>query len=362
MANAGQVSINPAKGRRILIFVGLAVLVLASILLGLKGAEPGFPGIWFVGLLVMALSALAAAAAVFAGLKLASPKEAFGLPSGSIRALIAIGIMVLLVVFGLKFLNGDDKVAKMADQSLPTVIAPTADQKAVDDLKKAYESAGFTVVQVNEGELVAAPGAAPAAAKVPAPARLELYPKTAARPADETDLMKQLMTALITLLTSVVGFYFGSKGTTDGLKAGAPPPTSPPAPTLPGPTPQLALQRKQVGDSFAAADGPAQKAEQQLDLITAKPALPDPAAEANRQQLQTAAATTRKSLDAARTAIQAALATADSAISPSGGAGADAATASGALKTAGDSLAQLSALSATLTQQVQALTNATAEG
>jgi hypothetical protein len=260
------------------------------------------PGLWFIVLMVIALAALAMAATVFSGLKLASAKEAFGLPSGSVRALLALGIMVLLVVFGLQYLVGGSNASPphLADQPLATVSLPVA---KVPGAVALYRQEHFTVVMVNPGE-AASPGPPPVAE---VPAQLALYPLTTARTQAETDLTKTLLTAILGLLSTVIGFYFGARSATDGMKA---------AQAGGGATggADLVAQRKQAGDAFAAANQAAAAAEAELKTLIARDPLANGVDQATRLKLQEVASAAAAEVDTDRGQIQTSLDSADVAL------------------------------------------------
>ena len=152
---------------------------------------------WFVGMLVIFGAALSLIAVVFRWLGLASRDEAFALPSGSVRTLLAIGVMVLFAVFGLDAVSvSDDSLThRLSDQPMATATAPAAPALLDAEIKR-YERQGMAVV-------VDSVGAASAA--------LKLYRIDRVKPPETTDMQKQVLTALVTLLTSVVSFYFGSR-------------------------------------------------------------------------------------------------------------------------------------------------------
>ncbi|MBQ1763865.1 MAG: hypothetical protein IIZ92_13295 [Aquincola sp.] len=151
---------------------------------------------WFIGMLVIFGSALALIAVVFKWLGLAVKDEAFGLPAGSLRSLLAVGVMVLFAVFGLQALSGEGPQPKTATQSLTTVVVPGGAAEAQAEIQR-YAKANLLAV------------ATPASGVVGT--ELRLYPVAMETPAASVDMQKQIITALITLLTSVVSFYFGSR-------------------------------------------------------------------------------------------------------------------------------------------------------
>ena len=191
--------------------VGAVMLGAASISLMVLGskasAEQSVNALWFVGLLVIVMAGLTFTAMVFGGLGMANKDEAFGLPSGSVRTLLAIGIMVLLVVFGLNFVrSGTQLFSDVLDIQVP------ADKLEKESLR--YREAGFVPVTVDPGsEAIAATLATSATQAMPAksamPAKVRLFRNKL--PLEIADLQKQVITAIVTLRTTIVGFYFGSK-------------------------------------------------------------------------------------------------------------------------------------------------------
>ncbi|HEY1128103.1 MAG TPA: hypothetical protein VGF12_01755 [Roseateles sp.] len=195
-------------------------------------ARTGDSALWFVGLLVLTATALTLTAIVFGGLNLNDANEAFGLPSGSVRTLLAVGVMVLFAVFGLKFFGSTDSQAgesRLGEKPFEQIEVAAA--KLADEVERYRQSQSVLPVVVS-------PGRAAAGTDPGANAKLHLYLLKPGRPAEAVDAQKQLLTAIITLLTTVVGFYFGSKSAGDGLRARSDNAGTPTDPT--------ALQRQQA--------------------------------------------------------------------------------------------------------------------
>ena len=190
----------------------LAICAVLALTLALP-SRGGDSALWFVGLLVLTATALTLTAIVFGGLNLSDANEAFGLPSGSVRTLLAVGVMVLFAVFGLKFFadaQSQASLLRVGEKPFEQIEVPVARLEA--EMARYKQVPTLLVV-------VASPGRAAAGADAGANAKLNLYTLETRRPADAVDAQKQLLTAIITLLTTVVGFYFGSKSAGDGLRA-----------------------------------------------------------------------------------------------------------------------------------------------
>lgn len=191
---------NPGGDQRrtgVWVAIGLLLLVFGFTLVLTLPTYASIRGnpFWFVGMLVIFGAALALMAVVFTWLGLAAKDEAFGLPAGSVRSMLAIGVMVLFAVFGLQALSGEGPTIKPATQPLATVVLTDAAQARAEI--ERYEKAG----------LLAVAGAASGVQGT----SLSIYAVTRETPAAAQESQKQIITALITLVTSVVSFYFGSR-------------------------------------------------------------------------------------------------------------------------------------------------------
>lgn len=218
-------------------FVALLAVVLLVVLAWAVlsvGADDGsdLP----VHLPVIAIFAIAAMFAVVTFL-VAMFKEAgltvttqpLGLPDGSVRALIALSLIIIFAVLTLYVLTGlsDTKGASeglallIAGQPTPTP-SPTPDATPSPDATPVAETATSPVPSPvpspaaspvkSEGRSAPAPRATPSptSAKSSGDRAIEVI---AARQQSAQDLAKQLLTMLGTLLTAVSSFYFGSAST-----------------------------------------------------------------------------------------------------------------------------------------------------
>ena len=123
-------------------------------------------------------------------LDLANPAEALGMPTGSVRALIAVALILLFAIVGFVVF-----------------------QAATGSSREPVVSHGLTQLQIDKFRLDGAvvlnqdltnPGASPG---------LELYNATIqpGLPADAHDFGLQLLSTTITLVVAVAGFYFGAQ-------------------------------------------------------------------------------------------------------------------------------------------------------
>jgi hypothetical protein len=181
----------------ILVAFGLLLLVFGFTAILLRTDHPVSMSnpVWFVGLMIIFAAALALIALVFKWLGLATPGEAFGLPPGSVRTLLAVVVIVLFAVFGIAAINTDENIPLHSDGQLLTE-AVTPQDKAASEVER-YQGMQMAAIPVTTD----ASGVT----------HLKVYRMDRSRPADTVDLLKQIITALVTLVTSVVSFYFGSR-------------------------------------------------------------------------------------------------------------------------------------------------------
>ena len=193
--------VNPLllAGAAAMLVVGALVVIVASTYFD------GDSSLWFIGFILISLSALALTAAVFRGLGYrANESEAFGLPSGSIRAVIAIAIMVLLLIFGLPYVSSDPGTKVVNRTALDRDVLVSCER--VESEVKRYEAVGLIPVLDARACQPQAPAGATASIAIYGRSR-QSDPLTR----DRLETSRQLLTAIITLLTTIIGFYFGSQ-------------------------------------------------------------------------------------------------------------------------------------------------------
>jgi hypothetical protein len=196
------VSLNPSMERvswqRI---VGIGVLLGGGVTVGFliyafitlnegKGPSQGLEGVVLLvaGFVTVALL-LYLGALILRALDMGAPNEALGMPEGSIRALIAMSLILIFAIIGIQVFN--------------------AGAVGTD-----VESTGLTQAQIDQlradGALVISQTLL---TPVPEPPAAPLYTVTTrtAMTQEAHDFGLQLMTTVSTLVVAVAGFYFGSR-------------------------------------------------------------------------------------------------------------------------------------------------------
>jgi len=165
-----------------------------------------------IGGVIALLVVIALVAGAYTLFNLANPAEALGLPEGSVRAIIALSLIVLFAIL---------TIYLYSDVSHPEVCALAG--LSQDELGKFLTSAhGQQVIAtVNTAQ----PGS---------PAQYTVYYQNIS--AAGGDFAKQLLVMIGTLMTSVTSFYFAAKST--GSTSGGSTDTSTAAPEPTGVSPQ----------------------------------------------------------------------------------------------------------------------------
>jgi len=200
-AAATKAALFPVPALSGAVGAGLVLVVLPSLaLLGL-GVMPQAIALCMSSTIVLAtaaifgimilLGALSLVSTLFARLDLADRREPLGLPAGSIRAFIALALVVLFAL-----------ISVMLYESM-------GETYRIDDLTDAERQALVKDAGANH---VTAIVAHPCVASAP-PTCVPLSTVYVRQPAaaESTDLAKQLLILIGTLMTSVTSFYFASR-------------------------------------------------------------------------------------------------------------------------------------------------------
>lgn len=124
--------------------------------------------------------------------------QALGLPQGSVRALLAFALAIVFVSVASWTLGG------LFDPLGPQVAKDVGATLDVETFLKPYENDRYIIVETQ-------PDAKTSAASV--------YLRREAPEPAVVDIAKQIVTISATVLVTIVGFYFGSKSTTDVAKS-----------------------------------------------------------------------------------------------------------------------------------------------
>lgn len=237
---------------------GLVLVVLPSLALVLgvqfnhlnKNATVVLPLLAIFGIMIL-FGAMALTSALFARLDLANRNEALGLPAGSVRAAIALALIVLFAIIAILLFQSLSEPYRIAGLN-------AAEKEAI------VKNTSNRVLAVKERTPCPSTSAAPAAGAASASAADACFDVHLVQPPGQeaADIAKQLLILIGTLMTSVTSYYFAARTAEparDPLPAdgpGAPdvaPITPSPAPT---PTDSVAPSHEHgVTGESEAADG-----------------------------------------------------------------------------------------------------------
>ena len=222
---------------------GLVLVVLPSLALvfGLHHLQTnplvGLPVLAIFGITIL-FGALALISSLFAGLKLSSTTEALALPPGSIRAAIALALIVLFALISVMLYQSLTKPYELAGLDFEEKNAVVKEQRV---LVLAIKPGRCLPPKVANG--ASAPAAPSSGTSAPAgddcPPQAREYTVHLRQPpgAESADLAKQLLVLIGTLMTSVTSFYFASrtneaatKNMLSALESAVVPPKAPPVP------------------------------------------------------------------------------------------------------------------------------------
>lgn len=116
---------------------------------------------------------------------------ALGLPEGSIRAFLTIGLLTLVAVFGSFLYFESGKV----EYPLVRSRVPIATPEQIEELRKEVGDRFVVIPRYNEKGVV------------------EADVVSATPDTSRSDIAKQLLTMITTVLTTVIGFYFATRAT-----------------------------------------------------------------------------------------------------------------------------------------------------
>ena len=157
--------------------------------------SPEVPSGWSVTTnVVVLLVAVAGLVVVFWKLGLAKRKEALGMPANSVRALLALIVLVMLATLGTQFFNA---------MSNPAVEVATFTKVRASDVDaiRGTEFVAIVLSRESGNDLVSG----------------KIYRSGSTEAAQ--DLAKTISSALLTLLTAIISFYFGTQAAREGARS-----------------------------------------------------------------------------------------------------------------------------------------------
>lgn len=218
---------------------------------------------------------MAALVIVYQVLGLSDPGQALALPEGSVRALLALSLVLVFVCLAGFLYNEVNHGLTLAGERKQINGVELADLRA--EFVVAYEPVRneknepvFEQKKDANGVLVVAADKTPVYDTTKPVYNATYYMK---RSKDADDFAKQIFTTLATIFVSVISFYFGSSATSSGVGAGAKAAKDGGDGGKKGDDPQSVLAEAKVAahDAQAAADRAAAAAKSASDLIGTAP-------------------------------------------------------------------------------------------
>jgi hypothetical protein len=177
----------------------LALIGFVVIARALPSDSLGFGALAGVAILSVSLTSLIIIARAIGIL---DSSAALGLPSGSIRALLALGLAVVFVAVASWTLGG------LFDPTGKLVAQVTRPSTELANLQQRYPASDFFIFETQQkAEGSSAPSS-----------EFKVYMK---RGVDQNlvDMAKQILTVSATVLVTIIGFYFGSNSAADAARA-----------------------------------------------------------------------------------------------------------------------------------------------
>jgi hypothetical protein len=184
----------------IALLYGLAAFVQAKNL----QSEIGLPLLTISGVVAL-LGVLALVAIIFSSVNLTDPTQALGLPVGSVRAVIALSLIVLFAILTVYLFSNLANGSRLAEQTCLTA-AERQEFLSTFPVGQFHFSTQMSDEAVKTKNCPQLPTANHAS---PEP-RFSVTYSINRNPASE-DFAKQLLVLIGTLVTSVAGFYFGAQ-------------------------------------------------------------------------------------------------------------------------------------------------------
>lgn len=228
--------------------VGIVLVLLPSAALffgvGMLDDRPGtgLPIVALFGIMIL-VGVLALTATLFARLGLSRRSEPLALPPGSVRATIALALVVLFSIIAVAVLHPASEVIEIKGLTAEAAAELRRDAKnqVLGVVPEACAVSAAAASAAEAAKQLAIPGWKPAApACAAADQRFTAKVNRAPDPGTQ-DLAKQLLQMIGGLMATTVGFYFGGRTATEKAKGDAAKPVDPDkrpdTPTSPVPSP-----------------------------------------------------------------------------------------------------------------------------
>lgn len=217
----------------------------------------GLPVLAILGIMIL-LGTLAMVAMLFKRLDLSDPRQPLALPPGSMRAAIALSLIVLFAIISITLYlsissSGEPYTIGGLREGERTALVSATPSRVV----QSYEERCATAATPPDS--AAAPAVSPPAA-VPTPAARTPVTAAACAPGDRrfavvlraapsseaVDIAKQLLVLVGTLMTSITSFYFAARAGAEPSKTAKPDPAA---------VASKGQQRQVAGDNAAEGTG-----------------------------------------------------------------------------------------------------------
>lgn len=211
----------------LLLFFGAGYLKEVSII--------GLPLLAIFGIMIL-FGSLALVAMLFQSLDLSNKDQPLALPEGSIRAAIALSLIVLFAIISIMLFQSSSGVPFPVDgltaAQRSELVAKAADRVVTSgDAPCAVPAAAASAASAGAASATAAAAASAPCAETDRRFTVYLRPGVAS---ETTDLAKQLLILVGTLMTSVTSYYFAARSMSSATASAAGAPSGQPADPKPG--------------------------------------------------------------------------------------------------------------------------------
>lgn len=242
----------------------LVLLPLLAVVFGMPRIDGtktvGLPVLAILGIMIL-LGTLALVAMLYKRLELADASQPLALPQGSMRAVIALSLIVLFAIISITLYRTQAKggdvyqLGGLSEDTRNAMALQAGERVQSVVFERCAEAGGAAGMSSSAPTLPMAPEQAASAAALEAgcpPAQRRYWMSLRSSPTPEsTDLAKQLLILIGTLMTSLTSYYFAARSKSEDrvadrpassspnapVREDTPPPTSPGSPSPEAPSP-----------------------------------------------------------------------------------------------------------------------------